>query len=345
MPRSTTKIKITSPELTAQINPENIKLMNIFLRDKGARSSEKTIEGYFSDILIFYTWNLIYNNNILFTDLKKLQISEFFIYTINDLHFGSARYSRLKSCLSSLSNFIERIMDDQYPNFRNIILKSVEPMPKVFVREKTIFSDEEINKLIADLEKDGETQIVCWLSLTIASGCRFSELLRFTSDIIDENNTAYEGIFLETTKAIKTKGRGKTGKLLKKYIIKDIFWDKYQKWLSIREKIMKENGKDHNFIFIKNNGDPASESTARGWVNKVQHYLDKPFYCHSLRHYSVSFLGRKKIQPELIKSLFGWEDVNLVFLYDDVEAKNKSWPELENLKQHLDNTKLDSNSA
>jgi len=333
MPRKTIKVKITNPDLTKQINSENIKLMNLFLRDKGSRSSEKTIENYKSDILIFYTWNLLYNNNTFFIDIKKLQISEFFIYATEELHFGSARYARLKSCLSSMSNFIERMLDDEYPNFRNIILKAVEPMPKEFVREKTVFSDEEINKLISDLETDGEIQIVCWLSLAIASGCRFSELLRFTLDLIDENNTAYEGIFLETTKAIRTKGRGRAGKQLKKYIIKDIFWSKYQQWLALRSEILNKNEKDHNSIFIKDNGDPATESTARGWVHKVQSYLDKPFYCHSLRHYSVSFLGRKKIRPELIKSLFGWEDVNLVFLYDDVEAKDKTWEELENLKQ------------
>jgi len=333
MPRKTIKVKITNPDLTKQINSENIKLMNLFLRDKGSRSSEKTIENYKSDILIFYTWNLLYNNNTFFIDIKKLQVSEFFIYATEELHFGSARYARLKSCLSSMSNFIERMLDDEYPNFRNIILKAVEPMPKEFVREKTVFSDEEINKLISDLEADGEIQIVCWLSLAIASGCRFSELLRFTLDLIDENNTAYEGIFLETTKAIRTKGRGRAGKQLKKYIIKDIFWSKYQQWLALRSEILNKNEKDHNSIFIKDNGDPATESTARGWVHKVQSYLDKPFYCHSLRHYSVSFLGRKKIRPELIKSLFGWEDVNLVFLYDDVEAKDKTWEELENLKQ------------
>jgi len=34
----------------------------------------------------------------------------------------------------------------------------------------------------------------------------------------------------------------------------------------------------------------------------------------------------------LIKSLFGWEDVSMVFLYDDVQTKDKVWTELENLK-------------
>lgn len=335
MSRKTYKKIIVTPELLSQVNPKNIALRDMFLKEKNARTSDKTTVAYLSDLNIFFVHNLLYNENKFFVDVKKLELSQFFSYGLEELKWGSARYSRMKACLSSLSNFIERMLDDEYPNFHNIILKSVEPVPKEFVREKTVFSDEEINNLIENLEKDGETQIVCWLSLAIASGCRFSELLRFTLNIIDENNTAYEGIFLETTKAIKTKGRGKTGKLLKKYIIKDIFWDKYMKWLPLREKIMKENGKEHNSIFIKSNGNPASESTARGWISKVQSYLNKPFYCHSLRHYSVSFLGRKKIQPELIRSLFGWNDINLVFLYDDVEAKDKSWPELENLKQHL----------
>jgi len=119
---------------------------------------------------------------------------------------------------------------------------------------------------------------------------------------------------------------------LVKYIIKDIFWDKYNAWLEERQKILDKTKQNHSFIFIKKDGSPADESTARGWVNKIQKFVDVPFYAHCLRHYSTSFLSRKKIPPELIKSLFGWEDVSMVFLYDDVKIQDKVFPELENLK-------------
>lgn len=332
MPRKTFRNKITTPELLAKINPENLKLKEAFLKEKGFRSSEKTIIGYNSDLDIFMCWNVLYNDNKLFTTIKKLEMSAFFGFCIEDLRLGSARYGRLKSCLSSFSNFIEKFFDETYIGYRNIVLKSVESMPKNAAREKTILSEEQIKFIFDSLEKENKKQISCWLALAIASGCRFSELLRFSTDLIDENHVAFDGIFLETTRAIKTKGRTKTGKMLVKYIIKDIFWDKYNIWLEERQKILDKTGQDHNFIFIKKDGSPADESTARGWVNSIQNFVNAPFYCHCLRHYSVSFLSRKKISPELIKSLFGWEDLSMVFLYDDVKIQDKTFPELENLK-------------
>jgi len=332
MGRKTFRRVITTPEILEQIHPENLRLKKAFLKEKGFRSSEKTIVGYDSDLQIFMCWNVLENGNKIFPSLRKIELSNFFGFCIEELKFGSARYGRVKSCLSSFSNFIEKFEDDTYPQFKNIVLRAVESMPKNPTREKTILSEEQIKSIFDSLEQESEKQISCWLALAIASGCRFAELLRFSTDLIDENHTAFDGIFLETTKAIKTKGRSKTGKMLVKYIIKDIFWDKYNLWLEERQKILDRTGQVHNYIFIKKDGSPADESTARGWVNKVQKFVDAPFYCHCLRHYATSFLSRKKIPPELIKSLFGWEDVSMVFLYDDVQTKDKTWAELENLK-------------
>lgn len=51
--------KLTSPELTKQINPENIQLMNDFLEYlRSLKRSEGTIKGYKSDLLIVFTYVL-----------------------------------------------------------------------------------------------------------------------------------------------------------------------------------------------------------------------------------------------------------------------------------------------
>ena len=67
--------------------------------------------------------------------------------------------------------------------------------------------------------------------------------------LIDEKNTVFDGLFLETTEKIITKGRGTTGKMLKKYILKDMFLPYYQKWLIEREKILKDLGYDFKYIY------------------------------------------------------------------------------------------------
>jgi len=339
MTRKTFKLLTTSPELWSQVNEENKKLMKKFLREKNTRSAELTLKNYESDLEIFFTWCLLNNDNKFFVDIKKLEFSEFFSYATSELQWGSARFSRMRSVLSSLSNFIEKYMDETYPNFRNVILKSVENMPKTTAREKTILKEEQINKLFDALEANGEYQISCWLALAIGSGSRFSELLRFTIDIIDVNNLAFNDIFIETSKTIKTKGRTKQGKMLTKYIIKDIFWDRYQKWLEIRKQVLDKNGLDHNFVFIKNNGEPAQQAVARGWVTKIEKILGIPFYPHSCRHYGTTYLSRMGLPHKLIKDIYGWESTLMAELYDDSTAKDKSWAELDEFKKILDEKK------
>jgi integrase len=331
MPRETYKFKTTSEELTNQINPKNIKLMESFLKEKNTRSSDETIKGYRSDLLIFFTWCLQYNENKFFIDMKKLELSEFFSFCVETLRWGSARFGRVKSTLSSLSNFVERFLDDTYPNFKNVILKAIESMPKNAVREKTVLTDEQVENLL-NYFKEKDIQIACWLALAIASGSRFSELLRFTTDMFDENHTAFDGIFLETLKPIKTKGRTKTGKMLIKYILKDFFLPYYKECLEERNRIMTKNNKDHNFIFIKENGDPAKESSARGWVSRIEEKLELPFYPHACRHFYTTLLARKKIPTELIQELVGWSSDGMVKLYNDLSVKDRTWDELENLK-------------
>lgn len=332
MTRQTFKNKITTPELIEQINPENKKMVAKFLKEKSIRTSPATIKNYQSCANIFFVWNLQNNDNKVFTEIRKLEFSDFFSYTVDELKWGSARNNGVRSFLSSLSIFIEKFMDEEYPTFRNIILKTIESVPKEARREKTILNDDQVEGLLKHYSET-DSQKALWIALAVYSGSRFAELLRFTTDILDENNTAFGDLFMETKKKIKTKGRGKEGKLLFKYILKDKFLPYYKKWLAEREEIMKSNHKDHLSIFIKeNNGEPATEGTIRSWVKEIENYLGVPFYPHCLRHFLVTELSKKNIPPMLIKDLFGWSSLEMVVIYDDTTSKDKVWNELENLK-------------
>lgn len=331
MSRKTFRDKITSPELTKQINPENIKLMQKFLKDKSIRTSNKTIVVYESNITMFLTWNLLYNENKFFIDIKKLEFSDFFSFASTELKLGSARLNNLRSTLSSLSNFIERMMDEDYPNFRNVILRIVESSPKEMRREKTILTDEQIEDLLNHLEEKDKQQ-ACWVALAITSGARFTELLCFETNLIDENRTAFGDLFLETTKQIKTKGRGKSGKLLYKYILKEKFLPYYKEWLEERAKILKQKKLNHTFLFIKQDGQPATGATVRGWIDGFEKYLGVPMYAHALRHYLVTLFSKKNIPQPLIKELMGWSSAEMVSVYDDSSMKDRDYEELKNLK-------------
>jgi len=334
MPRKTFVNKITSEKLTKKINKENIKLVERFLKEKSSRASNTTIVVYRSNMDIFLTWNLLHNNNKFFVDIKKIEFADFFTYAVEEMKIGSARLNNLRSVLSSFSNFIERFFDEDYPNFRNVILRVVESAPKEERREKTILTDEQIEGLMLHL-KETDTQKACWLALAVCSGARFAELLRFETTHIDINRTAFGDLFLETTKQIKTKGRGKTGKLLYKYILRDKFMPYYLAWVGERQKIMSEKGKTHDFMFIKSNGEPLSQSAVRGWLEGFEKFLGVPFYPHSVRHFLVTMLSKKNIPPILIKELMGWSSAQMVEVYDDTTARDRNYPELDFLKGNI----------
>jgi site-specific recombinase XerD len=335
MPRKTFRKIITSDAEIEKINPKNKHLIEKFLKEKNTRLSNTSITNYRSHLNIFFVWNVNYNENKFFCDIRKSEFLDYFSFVVTELKWNSAHFNGARSCLSTLSVFIEKFMDDEFPNFRNVILKTIEGMPKNDAREKTVLSEEQVNSLFAFLEKEKEVQDACLLALAISSGSRISELLCFTTDIINENNLAFNDLFLETTKKIKTKGRTKQGKLLNKYIIKDIFLPHYKKWLVKRTEIMEKNNQSHNFIFIKNNGTPAEETNVRSWIKKWEEFLQVPFYMHSLRHYLVTYLTRLGLSTEFIVEIMGWSGSAMFPIYNDLGAKDREWQELSKLEDDL----------
>lgn len=332
--RETYRKIITSPELTAQINSKNIKLMERFLKNFATKRSPNSVVSYRSNLTMFFTWNLLENNNIFFVDIKKIHLMDFFDYCVTELKHSPNRYAQMHSCLSSFSAWIENYLDDDYENFRNLLPKIEKPV-KEAVREKTVLKKEDIDKLMKYLEDNNKIQDQCLLALAIACGARVSELARFTTDLIDENNVVFDGLFLETTKKITTKGRGITGKMLIKYILKDMFIPYYKMWLPVREKIMKETGQTHNSIFITKDGLPASADRLRDWMSDWSDVVNQPCYPHNFRHYHISFLKSLDLEDDFIVYLTGWSESTghgMISIYNDATAKDRQWKNLDRLK-------------
>ena len=122
MSRKTKMNAITSEELLKQVNPENKQLLDDFLDYlKSVRRSETTIAAYKNDIEIAWVWCLQNIGNIYFINWTKRNIVAYQNWLLNNNENSPARVRRLKAALSSLSNFICNVLDDEYPNFKNII--------------------------------------------------------------------------------------------------------------------------------------------------------------------------------------------------------------------------------
>lgn len=336
--RKTFRKVITSKELDAQINSKNIKLAERFLKNFATKRSPNSVVSYKSNLRIFFTWNLLFNDNKDFVDIRKIEFADFFDYAVTELGWHSNRFAQCHSCLSSFSAWIENYFDDDYPLFRNLLSKIEKPV-KENVREKTVLQKEDIDKLFEYFDENDMIQDACLLALAISCGARISELSSFTTDLIDEDNVVFDGLFLETTKKIKTKGRGVNGKMLTKYILKDMFLPYYKKWLEVRKEIMKENNKEHDFIFVTKEGNPANADRLRDWMSKWSDVVGQPCYPHNFRHYHISFLKKLELEDDFIVYLTGWSEStghSMVAVYNDLTAKDRKWKNLDKLKAALE---------
>lgn len=164
MARKTKMNSITSPELWAQVNKENKQLLSDFLDYlRSVQRSETTIHGYNNDIQIAFVWCLEHNNNAYFVNWTKRNVVSYQNWLLKNNENSPARIRRLKAALSSLSNYICNVLDDEYPNFRNIINKVENPVNRP-VREKTVWEDRELEDLLKILvEKKNMKKLVILL--------------------------------------------------------------------------------------------------------------------------------------------------------------------------------------
>lgn len=320
MPRKTEQHTIVLPELWNQVNKENKELMNEFVSYCSSTSkSPKTIDGYKNDIMIFYCWNLQNNNNKFFIELSKRDVMRYQGYLVNELKLSSNRVRRLKSSLSSMSKFIEAIMDDSFPNYKPIINKVPAP-PKQEVRDKTVLSDEQIEGLLKELVEKKMFQHACVLALAAASGSRKSELLRFKVSYFKDENIKYNALY-KTPEKIKTKGRS-LGKYIYRYVLVSQFKPYFDLWMEDRKRL----GIEGEELFWNKYGGimkPADVSTLNSYALTFSNMLGIDFYWHSLRHFFTTSLCRANVPADVIKDIVGWESTNMVTVYNDTEVDDE----------------------
>lgn len=317
MPRKTQQNKITTPELLAQINPENVRLMADYVSYmQSVKRSEQTIDGYVSDLNIFFCWLVKNAGNKAFVNIAKRDIVAFQGFMVNTLNNSPARIRRMKSSLSALSNYIVNVLDDEYPTFKNIINKVENPLNNP-VREKTVLSDEQINDLLEHLVEDGKFQQACLLALAVSCGARKSELVRFKIDFFVPENIILGSMY--KTPKIKTKGRS-GGKYISKFVLIDTFQKYFDLWIKQRSEL----GIECEWLFVKKTESGYSQlspDTITSWMLTFGKYLGVDLYAHSLRHLWCTALVRKQIPTTVIKDLGGWESTAMCDLYSDVEAE------------------------
>ena len=319
MGRKTVYNYITDPETLNLISVENKQLISDFLDYLVSTDRNiSTINAYESDLKIFFCWNYRFNNNKYFAELKKREISQFQKYALTEWKWSSNRLSRVKSTLSSLSNYIENMLDDELPDYRPIVRKIESPV-KQAVRTKTMMTDEEVDHVLDVLVEEKKYQQACAFALAAFSGARKSELLRFKVSYFDERNIMDGAALYKTPEKIRTKGRGSAGKLLTKYTLLD-FKKYYDLWIQERERIGLVN---NEFLFVNtDNEEVLKVSTLDSYSKTISNILGRPFYFHSLRHQLCTRLMKIGVPTDTIQEYFGWANISMLSIYNDNDASD-----------------------
>lgn len=316
MARKTKYQRLTSEESLAKINPENARLSEDFLAYlRSTQRSETTIFAYRNDLAIAMVWIMRRRRNKCFVELTKRDIIAFQDWLINENGNSPARVRRIKSTLSSLSNYIESVEDDTYPDFRNIIHKIESPVAQP-VRDKTIFSDEELQKLLDTLVEMRAYEKACALALAMYSGRRKSELIIFKTSYFTPDNIIFGSLY-KTPEPIKTKGRG-LGKFIHCYTLANKFQPYLDLWLQERERI----GVVSEWLFpgAYDHSQHIKVDTLDRWAETFTRLSGRDFYWHSLRHYYTTSLVRAGLPDGVIQDIIGWSSADMLRLYTDISV-------------------------
>ena len=304
----------------AKVSKENQKLVREFLQYcKSNNKSPQTIMQYESWLKVFFCWNYAENEDKFFINLKKRDFISYFGY-LRDLDVSSNRVAALKSVLSALSNEIELLYEDEYPMFKNQ-LRSLEPVHITTVREKTVLKDEDLIKILTKLVEEKEYQAACYLALVCASGSRKAEMIQMKVNFFVPENEVFDG-YMYATPLIRSKGRGKEGKRIKKYVIKEAFKPYLDLWLKERE----EKHIDNEYLFVSQRGDgyvSATISTANSLAAKISTVAGVEFYSHAGRHFFATLLKSYHFPDDIIVQIFSWQSAEMVKIYDDTPMEEK----------------------
>jgi integrase len=314
--------RITSPDKLEQVNPFNKQLQDEFLTYlQSVQRSPRTIAGYENDLSIFWVYVLERAGNKKFNELTKRDFIGLQNWLINEHGNSPARVRRIKAAISSMSNYIERILDDE-PEFQNFkpAIKKVENPVLQPVREKTVWEDDELEKLLDSLSETGQHKRACAVALAMCSGRRKAELPRFRVCDFAEENLVCGGALYKTSEPIKTKGFG-MGKFIHCYTLAKKFKPYFDAWIKEREELGIESewllpdGVDYT--------QPIKISALNHWADLFTSMTGRPFYWHALRHYFTTDLSKAGLPDGVIQSIIGWQSADMVAVYKDISAEDQ----------------------
>ena len=204
------KIKAVTPEEWDVCNDWNKMIIDEFLQQQ--HLSDQTLKQYESGARIFARFIKETAMNKPFHELKPRDALKYQNYLLQiGLSPSAVKFKR--SIVSTLCNYIELYYGDDFPLFRNIFNKAIASPAKQAVYEKKPLTKEEMETLLTTLKNQNELQMIAYIKLSYSTGARRAEIAQMKKEMV--NYPKVEGKNYYKTGDIRTKGRGKAGKIRK----------------------------------------------------------------------------------------------------------------------------------
>ena len=274
-----------------QCNEFNRTILEEFLMNS-YHLSPQSKAAYRSNLMIWFNFVRTNLGNKPQTEIRPIEYMKFQSWLVS-LGHSSSDISNKKSAISSLCNYIETYYLDIYPNFRSCIVKGMSKPEAKFVREKVPPTKEEMDTLIAEMEKREDWQKVAYLRYTYDTGCRRGESIQLLKEVVDYEPVVKEKEIIDEDGELQTvtvkyyrsnktrcKGRGETGKV-RRLIFSQETMDAIKKWLEVRGE------DDCPYVFVaRHDGEYCQISSAaiNKWAtNTFTPILGRRFHPHILR--------------------------------------------------------------
>lgn len=260
--------------------------------------SSNTIQSYGSDVLNY----LYYLQNVKgITDIKNVTTEDVknYLAYLKKMGYSPSSSSR---ALSTLKSFHKFLVLEHYIKHNPTLSIST---PKIDKKLPNVLSVEEVMMLLNSLNDDTpyNARNRAMIEVMYGTGLRVSELV----------NLKLNELHL-TSKMISTTGKGSkerivpindyASKVLRDYIVK------------YRPELVK-NGKDNNFIFLNNQGQPLSRQSFFLILKRLAKDagVEKEISPHTLRHSFATHLLEAGTDLRYIQEMLGHENISTTQIY------------------------------
>lgn len=299
---------LTNPKNLALINEKNKELQNMFLDyllSKGR--AHKTIKAYTSGLNLFFSWNMVFNDNKDFVKITKEDFKKYVATGLTDWEWSMPTAHLYWAALHSLAEYVQVELDnvEEYAGYKSVIAKVTRLSAPQSARTVKL-SSEDAKLVFDELMRACDYKAVCVFALMLYSGQKFKDLNQYK---ISDFNDKYviDGIVYKSPKMIMTQRHGKDVPMYF-YVLKKQFDPYLNLWLRYRD----EAGIKTEWLFPDHRvtGKCISLDYFRRLRKKIAKILGKDdFSWQSIRKLAREEFIKANLSKDVIQDMVGW-DVN-----------------------------------